>query len=69
MFKCDVYAQILVDQTQKRFLSVLYVFESDFFTFVSLIFDQNAFLCFSSKTGSEVVSREARYVELLAKAD
>ena len=30
MFKCDVYTQILVDQNPKRFLSVLYVFESDF---------------------------------------
>ena len=30
MFKCDVYAQLLIDQTQKRFLSLLYVFESDF---------------------------------------
>ena len=29
MFKCDVYAQLLVNQTQ-IFLSVLYVFESDF---------------------------------------
>ena len=67
MFKCDVYAQFLVNQTQKRFLSLLYVFESVFDTFVSLVFVQNAILCFSSKTGLEVFSRVARALELPAK--
>ena len=37
------------------------------YTFVLLVFVQNAFLCFSSKTGSEVVSREARDLELPTK--
>ena len=32
-----------------------------------LVFVQNAFLCFSLKTGSEVVSRKARDLELPAK--
>ena len=51
----------------KRFFSVLYVFESDFITFMLLVFVQNAFLCFSSKTGSEAVSRESRDLELPTK--
>ena len=38
-----------------------------FYTFVSYVFVQNAFLCFSSKTSSEVVSREARNLELPGK--
>ena len=29
MLKCDVYAQLLADQTQKYFFSILYVFEND----------------------------------------
>ena len=32
-----------------------------------LVFVQNAFLCFSSKTGSEAVSQEAHDLELPAK--
>ena len=48
MFKCDVYAQILDDQTQKE-LCVFYFFLKWFYTFVFLVFVQNAFLCFSSK--------------------
>ena len=68
MFKCDVYAQFLVDQTQKDFW-VFYIFWKRFYTFMSLVFYQNAFLCFSPKTGSEAVLREARDLELLAKAD
>ena len=39
-----------------------------FYTFVLLVFVQNAFLCFSSKTDSKVVSREARNLELPAKS-
>ena len=39
-----------------------------FYTFVSFVFIQNAFLCFSSKTGLEGVSREARALELPAKS-
>ena len=38
-----------------------------FYTFVLLVFVQNAFLCFSSKTGLEAVSWEARDLELPAK--
>ena len=51
----------------KRFLSVLYVFWKWFYTFMFLVFVQNAFLCFSSKIGSEEVSLEARDLELPAK--
>ena len=35
---------------------------------MSLVFNQNAFLCFSPKTGSKAVSREARDLELPAKS-
>ena len=38
-----------------------------FYTFVLLVFVQNAFLCFSSKTSLEAVSWEARNLELPAK--
>ena len=58
MFKCDVYAQILDDQTQKD-LWVFYFFLKWFYTFVFLVFVQNAFLCFSPKIGSEAVSQKA----------
>ena len=51
----------------KRFFSVLWVFKSDYDTFVSLVFVKNAILCFSSKTGSEVFSRVARDLKLPAK--
>ena len=66
MFKYDVYAQVLVDQTQKYFW-VFYMFLKVILYFRYLVFVQNALLCFSSKTGSEVFSREARDLELLAK--
>ena len=66
MFKCDVYAQILVNQTQKDFW-VFYLFLKVILYYRVLCFVQNAFLCFSSKTGLEVVSREARDLELPAK--
>ena len=66
MFKCDVYAQLVVDQTQKDFW-VFYMFLKWFYTFVFLVFVQNAFLCFSSKAGLEVVSWEALDLELPAK--
>ena len=56
MFKCDVYAQILADQTQKDFWVFYMCFESDFIL-----------SCFSSKIGSEEVSLEARDLELPAK--
>ena len=81
MFKCDVYARILVDQTQKDFwvfylfLKVICTYSNVmcmlkyllikpknifecfirfwkwFYTFMSYVFIQNAFLCFSSKSG------------------
>ena len=60
MFKCDVYAQVLADQTQKDFW-VFYMFLKVILYFrVFLVFGQNAFLCFSSKTGSKAISRAAR---------
>ena len=68
MFKCDVYAQILDDQTQKDFwvfflfLKVILYFRA--FSF----FVQNTLLCFSSKTCSKVVSQEAHDLKLLAKS-
>ena len=59
MFKCDVYAQVLADQIKKIFKCFI-CFWKWFYTFMILVFVQNAFVCFSSKTGSEVFSREAR---------
>ena len=50
----------------KRFLSVLFIFESDFIL-SCLIFLFKMHLCLSSKTSLEVVSREARDLELPAK--
>ena len=67
MFKCDVYAQNTCWSNPKRFFSILYVFESDFVLFLFLVFVQHAFLCYSSKTGSEAVSQEARDLELPTK--
>ena len=66
MFKCDVYAHILADQTQKDFW-VFYMFLKVILYFHIFSFVQNAFLCFSSKTGLEVFSREARDLELPVK--
>ena len=60
MFKCDVYAQILAGQTQKDFL-VFYMFLKVILYFHAFSFCLKCiFMCFSSKTGSEVFSREAR---------
>ena len=54
----------------KRFFECFICFWKWFYTFVSLVFFyQNAFLCFSPKTGSEVVSWEACDLKLPAKAD
>ena len=44
----------------KNFFKYFICFWKWFYTYVLLVFVQNAFLCFSSKTGSEVFSREAR---------
>ena len=67
MSKWDVYAQILVDQTQKDFW-VFYLFLKVILYFHVLCFCSKCiFVFFSSKTGSEVVSREARDLELPAK--
>ena len=68
LFKCDVYAQILVDQTQKDFW-VFYMKVIFFFFRVFSFWSKCIFMFFSKKTGSEVVSREARDLELPAKAD
>ena len=67
MFKCDVYAQFLVDQTQKdfwvfyKFLKVILILLCIYFLF------KNAILSFSSKTSSEVFSQVARDLELPTK--
>ena len=66
MFKCDVYAQVLADQTQKDFW-VFYMFLKVILYFRAFSFVQNAFLCFSSEIGSKVFSREARDWEFPAK--
>ena len=66
MFKCDVYAQVLADQTQKYFW-VFYMFLKVILYFRVFSFVQNTFLCFSSKIGLEVFSREAHDLELPAK--
>ena len=68
MFKCDVYAQLLVDQTQKDFW-VFYMFLKLILYFRFFSFLSNACLCFSPKIGSEAVSLEARNLELPAKAN
>ena len=62
MFKCDVYAKILANWTQKIFKCFI-CFLKWFYTFMFLIFVQNAFLCFSSKNwfrGSFVRSSRLR---------
>ena len=51
----------------KKIFECFICFRKWFYTFVSYVFVQNAFLCFSSKTSSKVVSREARNLELPAK--
>ena len=51
----------------KRFLSVLFVFESDFILLCLMFLFKIFFLCFSSKIVLKVVSREARDLELPAK--
>ena len=51
----------------KRFFKCFICFWKWFCTFVLLVFVQNAFVCFSSKIGSEVFSREACDWELPAK--
>ena len=66
MFKCDVNTQLFVDQTQKDFW-VFYMFWKVILYFQAFSFIQNAFLCFSSKTGSKAISREARDLELPVK--
>ena len=68
MFKCDVYAQLLVDQTQKYFW-VFYMFLKLILHFHVFSFYQNACLCFSPKTGLEAVLLEARNLKLPTKAD
>ena len=59
MFKCDVYAQILVAQNQNDFECFIW-FWKWFCTLLSLVFVQNALVCFSSKFGLEVFSRVVR---------
>ena len=68
MFKCDVYAQILVDQTQ-NFFWVFYMFLKVilYFRAFSFFFFFFFFFFFPSKTGSKAISRVARALELPAK--
>ena len=49
MFKCDVYAHVLADQTQKDFW-VFYMFWKWFYTFMFSVFVQNAFFVFFFKS-------------------
>ena len=51
----------------KKFFECFICFWKWFYTFVSYVFVQNAFLCFSSKIGLGVVSPEARNLKLPAK--
>ena len=51
----------------KKIFECFICFWKWFYTFVFLIFFQNAFLYFSSKTGSEAILREACDLELPAK--
>ena len=51
----------------KKIFECFICFWKWFYSFVLLVFVQNAFLCFSSKTGSEVFSREAHDWKLPAK--
>ena len=51
----------------KKIFECFICFWKWFYTFVSYVFVKNAFLCFSSKTGLEVVLREARDLKLPAK--
>ena len=52
----------------KKIFECFIYFLKGFYTFVFLVFVQNVFFCFSSKTGSKVVSREARDLELPTKS-
>ena len=52
----------------KKIFECFIYFWKWFYTFVFLVFVQNTFLWVSSKTCSEVVSREARNLELPAKS-
>ena len=52
----------------KKIFECFICFWKWFYTFLLLVFVQNASLCFSLKTGLEVVSQEARDLELPTKA-
>ena len=52
----------------KKIFECFIYFWKWFYTFVFLVFVQNAFLCFSSKAGLKAVSREGRDLELPAKS-
>ena len=62
-----IYMLIYLFIKTKNIFECFICFWKWFYTFVSYVFVQNAFLCFSSKTGSEVVLREARDLELPTK--
>ena len=51
----------------KKIFECFICFWKWFYTFMILVFVQNAFLCFSSKTGPVVFSREDCDLKLLAK--
>ena len=67
MFKCDVYAWLLVNQTQKDFW-VFFMFLKVILYFRVFSFCSKCFLCWFTKTGSEVVSREDCTLEHPAKS-
>ena len=67
VFKCDVYTQVLIDQTQKDFW-VFYMFLKVFLCFcVFKVFVHIAYFLFLLKTLSETFSRESRELALPAK--
>ena len=67
MFKCDVYTQLLFDQTLKDFW-VFYMFLKVFLCFRVLSFCSNCiFHIFHQKTSSIAFSREARDLALAVK--
>ena len=66
MFKCDVYAHVLVDQTQKYFW-VFYVFLKVIFYFYAFSFCSKCIFVFFFKNWFKGCLREARNLELPAK--
>ena len=67
VFKCDVYTQLLVDQTQKDFEYFIYFWKC-FYTFVCLEFLFKMLIsCFYRKTLLEAFSRVSRKLAIPTK--